>query len=195
MTEPAPRNNWALKNPCTNRWKIAKVQPMGPKPAPNIMYPIWDMVEAASTFFISSLAQPTIAPNSKVIAPTIATQSWAVGEATKISPERTIKYTPAVTIVAAWIRADTGVGPAIASPSQACSGNCADLPQAASSKNRPMAVAQPPVISPEREAPSTSTNFMELNSAYMDIMASSRPRSPTRFITKAFLAATALGSS
>ena len=31
-------------------------------------------------------------------------------------------------MVAAWIRALTGVGPSIASGSQTCSGNCADLP-------------------------------------------------------------------
>src|SRR5512141_1652373 len=35
---------------------------------------------------------------------------------------------PAATIVAAWIRADTGVGPAIASGSHVYSGNWADLP-------------------------------------------------------------------
>ena len=37
---------------------------------------------------------------------------------------------PAVTIVAAWIRAETGVGPSIASGSQTWSGNWALLPQA-----------------------------------------------------------------
>ena len=36
---------------------------------------------------------------------------------------RAPRYTPATTIVAAWISADTGVGPAIASGSQVCSGN------------------------------------------------------------------------
>ena len=47
---------------------------------------------------------------------------------TKTSNIRPIRYTPAATIVAAWIRAETGVGPAIASGSHTCSGNCADLP-------------------------------------------------------------------
>ena len=37
---------------------------------------------------------------------------------------------PAVTIVAAWMRAETGVGPAIASGSQTYNGICADLPVA-----------------------------------------------------------------
>ena len=37
---------------------------------------------------------------------------------------------PAVTIVAAWISAEIGVGPSIESGSQTCSGACADLPMA-----------------------------------------------------------------
>ncbi len=37
---------------------------------------------------------------------------------------------PAATIVAAWIRADTGDGPSIASGSHTCRGSCADLPTA-----------------------------------------------------------------
>ena len=39
-----------------------------------------------------------------------------------------INKTPAVTIVAAWINADTGVGPSIASGSQICNPSWADLP-------------------------------------------------------------------
>ena len=46
-------------------------------------------------------------------------------------------------MVAAWISADTGVGPAMASPSHDCSGNCADLPQAPTSSSRPIAVIAP----------------------------------------------------
>ena len=33
-------------------------------------------------------------------------------------------------MVAAWISAETGVGPSIASGNQTCSGNCADFPAA-----------------------------------------------------------------
>ncbi len=40
-------------------------------------------------------------------------------------------------MVAAWIRADTGVGPSIASGNHACSGNWPDLPAAPSSNRRP----------------------------------------------------------
>ena len=41
---------------------------------------------------------------------------------------RAIWNTPATTIVAAWMSALTGVGPSMASGSQMCSGNMADLP-------------------------------------------------------------------
>ena len=39
----------------------------------------------------------------------------------------TIKI-PAVTMVAAWIRAEIGVGPSIESGNHTCNGTCADLP-------------------------------------------------------------------
>src|SRR4028119_1834323 len=47
----------------------------------------------------------------------------------KIGADRAIRYTPAVTMVAAWIRAETGVGPSIAAGRAVWSGNCADVPQ------------------------------------------------------------------
>ncbi len=52
------------------------------------------------------------------------------GVSAKSQDVRKSRYTPAVTIVAAWISAETGVGPSIASGSQMCSGNWADLPAA-----------------------------------------------------------------
>ena len=56
---------------------------------------------------------------------------------------RAIRYTPAVTIVAAWISALTGVGPSIASGSQVCSGICADLANAPTSSSRQPATTSP----------------------------------------------------
>ena len=50
---------------------------------------------------MSSLAVPINAPNIKVIAPTMTTNSCAVGAASNTKLERVIKYTPAVTMVAA----------------------------------------------------------------------------------------------
>jgi hypothetical protein len=52
-----------------------------------------------------------------------------------------MRNTPEVTMVAAWISAETGVGPAMASGSQMYSGSCADLPQAPTNSSRPMPVA------------------------------------------------------
>src|SRR5881397_1147387 len=48
--------------------------------------------------------------------------------------------TPAVTIVAAWIKAEMGVGPSIASGSQTCSGTWADLPTAPAKSRRQITV-------------------------------------------------------
>ena len=50
---------------------------------------------------------------------------------------------PAVTMVAAWISADTGVGPSIASGNQRWSGICALFPIAATSRSNAIAVAVP----------------------------------------------------
>ena len=45
-----------------------------------------------------------------------------------------------MTIVAAWISAETGVGPSIASGSQMCSGSCALLPIAPTNSSSAIAV-------------------------------------------------------
>ena len=44
------------------------------------MYPIWLIVDPARDFLMSSLAQPMIAPNSRVAAPTTVIASRAVEE-------------------------------------------------------------------------------------------------------------------
>jgi hypothetical protein len=41
-------------------------------------------------------------------------------------------------MVAAWMRADTGVGPSMASGSHTYSGSCADLPAAPTKRSRAM---------------------------------------------------------
>ena len=70
----------------------------------------------------------TVAANSAVEAPTTATTFSASGAYSNKGDSRATMNTPAVTMVAAWIRADTGVGPSIASGSQVCRPSCADLP-------------------------------------------------------------------
>ena len=62
--------------------------------------------------------------------------------------DRAIMYTPAVTIVAAWISAETGVGPSIASGSQTYRGIWADLPTAPRNMSSVIAVASPAVRVP-----------------------------------------------
>ena len=85
--------------------------------------------------------------------------------------------------------AETGVGPAMASPSHACSGNWADLPQAATSRKNPITVADAAGIDSTWEE--TTEKDTEWKEATIAIMAISIPMSPTRFMTNAFLAATA----
>src|SRR5690242_10543207 len=69
-----------------------------------------------------------VAAKSAVASPIIITNSNVAGERAYNKLFRAIMYTPAVTIVAAWISADTGVGPAMASGSQVYKGICALLP-------------------------------------------------------------------
>lgn len=138
---------------------------------------------------MSSFAQPTIAPKSSVTAPTTTTTSCASGAALKIAPERTMRYTPAVTMVAAWMRAETGVGPSIASPSQDCSGTWADLPQAASSSIRPIAVSLPSLVCPVASRTGPKAKVPKV--VNISMIAIDRPMSPTRLTKKAFLAAVA----
>ena len=92
-------------------------------------------------------------------------------------------------MVAAWISADTGVGPSIASSSQDCSGTWADLPQAPSSSSRPSRVAWS--RRPRSMPALTSAKAEEPKLASISMIASDMPRSPTRLTTNAFLAAVA----
>ena len=60
----------------------------------------------------------------------------ANSEYSKIGEHLTTKKTPAVTIVAACIKAETGVGPSIASGNHVCKKSCADFPIAPTNKNK-----------------------------------------------------------
>src|SRR5881409_2704372 len=84
---------------------------------------------------MSVCARPMLAANSAVSAPTTATVVIAAGACRYRGAIRQVTYTPAVTIVAAWIKADTGVGPAIASGSHTYNGICADFPHAPMNNN------------------------------------------------------------
>ncbi len=82
------------------------------------MKPSWLMVEYASTFLMSYWPTAMVAAKNAVAAPTMATTDDDTGARWNRTCVRVIMYTPAVTIVAAWISAETGVGPAMASGSQ-----------------------------------------------------------------------------
>jgi hypothetical protein len=64
-----------------------------------------------------------------VVAPTIDTMVNTDSLFSKIIEQRIIRTTPAITKVAACIKAETGVGPSMASGSQMCKPSCADLPK------------------------------------------------------------------
>src|SRR3970040_2072374 len=79
---------------------------------------------------MSVATMPIVAATIAVTAPMAATVLSASSDVANTGNSRATRYTPAATIVAAWISADTGVGPSIASGSHTCSGNCADFPAA-----------------------------------------------------------------
>ncbi len=105
--------------------------------------------------------------------------------------------TPAVTMVAAWIRAETGVGPSIASGSQVCRPSWADLPMA------PMNSSRHETSSAGTLRPRNSKRIPAISWALAKIslkpmlpvsiqtakMPSANPKSPTRLTMKAFIAA------
>ena len=65
-----------------------------------------------------------------VVAPITITTDSAVSDSSNKGDMRATMKMPAVTMVAAWISAEIGVGPSIESGSHTCSGTCADLPMA-----------------------------------------------------------------
>ncbi len=91
---------------------------------------------------MSFWATATKAAASAVMAPVQAMRSGTQSaEAAMIGFTRLSRYTPAVTMVAAWMSADTGVGPAMASGSHTDSGSWADLPMAPMKSMTAMKVA------------------------------------------------------
>src|ERR1051325_8126993 len=107
------------------------------------MYPSCDTVEYASTFLMSHCLSPIDAAKIAVSAPMTTTVRLATGDSEKRKLLRAMRYTPAVTIVAAWISADTGVGPAIASGNHVYRGICALFPVHPRKKKRQIQVTTP----------------------------------------------------
>ncbi len=76
-----------------------------------------------------------------VIAPITMTTLSAVSLNSNSGDMRATMKMPAVTIVAAWISAEIGVGPSMESGSQTCSGACADLPMAPTNNRMQISVS------------------------------------------------------
>ncbi len=82
------------------------------------------------------------AMKKQVIAPMTITKERAASESSKSGDMRATMKMPAVTMVAAWISAEIGVGPSIESGSHTCSGNCALLPIAPMNRHTQMIVSR-----------------------------------------------------
>ena len=89
------------------------------------------------------MTRPIVAASTAVIPPMIATVFRAISDASNTGKNRATRNTPAATIVAAWIRELTGVGPSIASGSHVCSGNWPDFPTAPAKRPRAIHMATP----------------------------------------------------
>ena len=102
---------------------------------------------------------------------------------------------PALTMVAAWMSAETGVGPSIASGSQTWSGNWALLPIAPMNSSRQMPIIIHGSISPlssfSGSSLKTSVKLTVPIVVQMAMMPSAKPKSPTRLVMNAFLLARA----
>src|SRR4030088_1134583 len=130
---------------------------------------------------------PTVAANKAVAAPTYITTCIATSLVTNIGDIRQTMNTPAVTIVAAWISAETGVGPSIASGSQVWRPSWADFPIAPTNRRMQASVndgtCQPRklivVATAEGALPNTVVKSSEPKITKTAKIPSAKPKSPT----------------
>src|SRR3989441_2986612 len=110
-----------------------------------------------------------------------ATRARRGGERGNTPRQRPTKYPPAVTMVAAWISAETGVGPCMASGSQIYRGIWADLPVQPRNRKRVIAVAAAP---PGRKAAGALGQTLSESSEPMCVkmrnIATRNPQAPIR---------------
>ncbi len=104
------------------------------------MYPSCDSVEYATTRLMSFWTMPIRPVQNAVVAPMNRMKLSAAGDISNSGDIRATMKMPAVTMVAAWISAEIGVGPSIESGSHTCSGTCADLPIAPMNRQMQMTV-------------------------------------------------------
>ena len=138
-----------------------------------------------------------VAAKNAVVAPTNITTVMAEGDASNKGERRATIKTPAVTMVAAWISAETGVGPSIASGNHVCNRNWADLPIAPINSNKQTRVIASQSIpkksifncvkSPRRAK--TASYETEPVRTKTTKIPKANPKSPTRLTINAFIAA------
>ena len=146
---------------------------------------------------MSFCTRPTVAAKNAVVAPKNITTFCAVGASSNSGDSRATMNTPAVTMVAAWISADTGVGPSMASGSQVCSRNCADLPIAPMNSRRQISVSASTsqkrkwMVLPVSDGACAKMVPKSIAPVIMNTakMPSAKPKSPTRLTMKALIAA------
>src|ERR1700722_5424920 len=73
---------------------------------------------------------PSSPMKNAVVDPMMSTPDSAVSDSSNSGDMRATMKMPAVTMVAAWINAEIGVGPSMESGSHRCKGTCADLAMA-----------------------------------------------------------------
>src|SRR6202166_573342 len=83
---------------------------------------------------MSLFTMPSSPMKNAVVDPMINTVDSAVSDSSNSGDMRATMKIPAVTMVAAWINAEIGVGPSMESGSHTCKGTCADLPMAPMNK-------------------------------------------------------------
>ena len=150
-------------------------------------------MEKAITRLMSFCTQPTVAAKKAVVAPMKVTSVSACGAISISGDMRAIRKTPAVTMVAAWISAETGVGPSMASGSQVCSTSCADLPQAPAKSSTPITSMEekPKMVWPCASGSAAKISLKPSSPKVQKVSAMPimKNRSPTRLTMKAFIAA------
>src|SRR6516225_4710197 len=110
------------------------------------MYPSCDSVEYATTRLMSLLTIPSRPMKNAVVAPITSTNDSAPSEYSNSGDMRATMKMPAVTMVAAWMSAEMGVGPSMESGSHTCRGIWADLPIAPMNRQMQMSVSAETLI-------------------------------------------------
>src|ERR1700722_15795881 len=89
---------------------------------------------------MSLFTTPSSPMKKAVVAPITSTNDSAASEYSNSGDMRATMKMPAVTMVAAWMSAEIGVGPSMESGSHTCRGTCADLPMAPMNRHTQMRV-------------------------------------------------------